>query len=135
MEEPASILVVSSLEDDWLRFRRAVGGIGMRLSYARTCARATELVASDAPAVIVSDSELGDGDWRQLLTTIGREPRSPCFLVILPAPDPTIWAEAYNLRAWDVLVRPLDTEQIRITTSSALESYKRHSATAQRFTA
>jgi len=69
--------------------------------------------------VIVTAGVLLDGSWRDVLE-LARE-MAPGTEVILtdPVADASLWAEALNLGAYDLLVQPFDEAEVRRILSNA----------------
>ena len=68
---------------------------------------------ADSVGILFWDAEFPDWPWKRLLARIRSEPDRPRFVLLTSAPHPTLWAEAINLGADDVLVKPLDANEIR----------------------
>ena len=63
------------------------------------------------PVVICSD-ELLHGTWRELVEQTQLMPDAPAVIVTSHLADDRIWAEAINLGAYDVLVKPFSAREV-----------------------
>jgi DNA-binding NtrC family response regulator len=65
--------------------------------------------------IVLCDCDLMPGAWREMLELSAVLPHPPLVIVTSRLADERLWAEALNLGAYDVLVKPFDTnEAIRI---------------------
>src|SRR5580698_11134258 len=65
-------------------------------------------------AIVVCESELLPGTWREVLEHLLVLPDPPLLIVTSRLADERLWAEALNLGAYDVLAKPFDrTEVVR----------------------
>jgi DNA-binding response OmpR family regulator len=66
-------------------------------------------------SIVLSESDLLPGSWKEVLAEIGKAPNPPLLVVTSRLADDYLWAEALNIGAYDVLAKPFDaTEVIRI---------------------
>ena len=71
-------------------------------------------------AVVLCNDELQEGtSWRQVLNAIRSLPAAPLLIVTSRLADESLWAEALNLGAWDVLAKPFDEQEVTRVISSA----------------
>jgi DNA-binding NtrC family response regulator len=70
-------------------------------------------LASDGNPVVICESSLPDGDWKDLLD------KTPRLIVTSPAANEALWAEVLNLGGYDVLAQPFDEQEVRRVVSSA----------------
>jgi len=79
---------------------------------ARTCGEALRGISGGQPGILLCDKQLPDGDWKDLIGWLADDPEPP-RMIVLAGDDPVFYAEAINLGAYDVLMRPLDAEELR----------------------
>jgi DNA-binding response OmpR family regulator len=123
----ASVLLVSPADEDFRSLRRilndtrplnASGAEWSVLRYSTAKAAATELKKSRIP-ILVCECDLAPNAWRVLLKKFVHLPDPPLLIVTSRLADDRLWAEALNLGAWDVLAKPLDTEEVRRALNTA----------------
>ena len=76
-------------------------------------------------ALVVCDHELMPGTWRDLLADLLPIVQAPLLIVSSRLGDDRFWAEALNLGAYDVLVKPFDQDEVRRVLTSAWARWAR----------
>jgi DNA-binding NtrC family response regulator len=89
---------------------------------AGTVREAMHLLDRDCSAVIISESNLPDGTWKDLLDSSAGHSPVRNLIVVSRLADEFIWAEVLNLGGWDVLAKLLDMEEVFRSVISALGS-------------
>jgi DNA-binding NtrC family response regulator len=84
---------------------------------------ALRLLTGTEVSVIVSDVRLRDGDWKDFLSHTAAMPCPPRLIVIAPSDSASLWAEVLNLGGYDVLLEPLDANEIRRVTAAAMNAW------------
>ena len=97
---------------------------GLRTLASRTCREALRQFSSGQPQIILCDRHLPDGDWKDFISWLADSPEPP-RVIVLAGNDPAFCAEAINLGAWDVLMRPLNLEELRRVASIACGAVRR----------
>ena len=134
-ERMVTILSVSAAAEDHESLRRV-----LRPAAAAYCPGLTWIVdshptlASVLPALrrvrtplVLCDSNLESGSWRELLRQLESLPDPPFVIVTSLQADDRLWAEALNLGAYDVLAKPFDrTEVIRVLSVAWLRWEETH---------
>ena len=67
----------------------------------------------------VTERDLAPGSWRDILENILLLPDPPVLMVTSRLADEHLWAEALNLGAYDVLVKPFDASEVMRVLDSA----------------
>jgi FixJ family two-component response regulator len=81
------------------------------------------------PIVICSD-DLQDGKWQDVLDSLNSLAAPPPFILASALIDCTIWAEALNVGAFDVVARPFEVEEVLHVVITAHLSTRRSALTA-----
>ena len=77
--------------------------------------------------IVVCESDLRPGTWKDVLEELRTLPDPPFLIVTSRLADERLWAEALNLGAYDVLAKPFDgTEVTRIVGMAWLRWKDRH---------
>jgi FixJ family two-component response regulator len=69
--------------------------------------------------VVLCETDVLPGTWRDLLEQVTRVPNAPAVIVSSRLADDRLWAEALNLGAWDVLARPFVKSEVVQAVSAA----------------
>jgi DNA-binding response OmpR family regulator len=77
--------------------------------------------------VVVCESDLRPGTWKEVLEELSTLPDPPLLIVTSRLADERLWAEALNLGAYDVLAKPFDGMEVtRIVGMAWLRWKDRH---------
>lgn len=85
---------------------------GLTPVLSRCCREALRQVCNGQPKALLCDRYLPDGDWKDLISWLAESPEPP-RVIVLAGNEPQFCAEAINLGAYDVLMRPLDADELR----------------------
>lgn len=118
-----TVLSVSPLEEDRMSLQAIVGHSTWRLFHARDLGTALALLQRHAIAVVLCERDLLPGTWIDVLESIRRLPDPPSLIVASRLADERLWAEALNLGAWDVLMKPFDRSEVFRTVKSAWQHW------------
>jgi CheY-like chemotaxis protein len=77
-----------------------------------TVASAFSVLQETPVAILLCDSDMCPGAWREMLDHISRLPDPPLLIVTGRLADERLWAEALNLGAYDVLAKPYDSAEV-----------------------
>jgi len=69
--------------------------------------------------IIISESNLLPGTWKDMLAQIEILPTPPLLIVTARLADESLWAEALNLGAYDVVAKPFDSHELSRVVSFA----------------
>ena len=112
----ASVLSISPVEEDHFVLRDMLNLLDGSLDPHRTflmnsCANlstALSVLRDRQFEVVVCERDLLPGSWREVLEQMTLLPDAPSLIVTSQLADACLWAEALNLGAYDVLVKPFD---------------------------
>jgi CheY-like chemotaxis protein len=79
--------------------------------------------------VVLCDSDVSPGSWREMLEHVLGMNRPPFMIVASRFADEQLWAEALNLGAFDVLAKPFHPTEVERTLASAWRRWCRSSDT------
>ena len=85
---------------------------GWKLGQAQTIEQARAILKSIPVPVVIADSELPPGGWREILEDLRQTTHPPELVVTSRLADESLWAEVLNMGGYDVLVKPLDHEEV-----------------------
>lgn len=112
------ILSISPLPEDHINLKRIFGAGSSEEETSRTVSSADSLPAAlaalstDDYSVVICESNLGDGSWKDALDAIRRLASPPLLIVTSVHADEYLWAEALNLGAYDVLAKPFSPAEV-----------------------
>ncbi len=92
---------------------------GWRVCPASSVESAEESLAEQEIPIVISECNLSPGTWQMVLEYISLLPVPPMLIVASRLADERLWAEALNLGAWDVLVKPFDRQEVIRVLASA----------------
>ncbi len=125
------VLSVRPISDDHAALDRILGeahaeagtNVGWRLSTASTLSSALRTLRQLRCPVVICERDLPLGDWKDLLEHTRQLTSPPLLIVASRHADDSLWAEALNLGAYDVLAKPFDRhETVRVIASACFRS-------------
>ncbi len=106
------ILLVSSMIEDHLSLRSLIGHSNWELHHSLSREEALGLLKERPIPVVICDSELTDGTWRDFWREISELPAPPRLIVSSRVADNMLWGEVLNLGAYDLLIKPLEASEV-----------------------
>ena len=119
-----AILAVSGSQPELEMLRCLFTGSSWALSTAATLADAEQRLEELAFPVVLCDDSLPDGDWKALLHLASGLEEPPPVVVMSRTGDESLWLEALNSGAYDVLAGPCSQKDMFRTLSNAWRSWK-----------
>lgn len=110
--ETVKVLLVSPLDDDHRSLRQILWHSKWKYYVARSRAEAVAFLRENAVSVLICESELLDGTWRDLLDQTTRMQHAPLLIVTSRLADDALWAEVLNLGGYNVLAKPFDSQEV-----------------------
>ena len=104
-----------SLLREFLRAQRSPQQPEMKwsLNVAVTLEAAIAALQQQPIAIVVCESNLLPGSWKDLLEHLAAHPQPPLMIVTSQLADDYLWVEALHLGAYDVLRKPFDPDELR----------------------
>jgi DNA-binding response OmpR family regulator len=62
--------------------------------------------------LVLCDEVLPDGNWKDMLLLLQKQPDPNYLIVTSPTADDRLWAEVLNLGAYDVLAKPFHSNEV-----------------------
>jgi len=85
------------------------------LYIASDAAEAKQILSQTSIPVILYESDLPAGNWKDVLVAVAELPSPPMLIVTSRTADEFLWAEVLNLGGHDVLAKPFNSlEFIRV---------------------
>jgi DNA-binding NtrC family response regulator len=111
-DTPFTVLSVSPIHDDHDALERLREQSTIQVQRALSLSSAIVVLHRTRIAVVVCEQDLRPGTWREMLGHLTLLPRPPCLIVASRLADDRLWAEALNLGAYDVLIKPFDLSEL-----------------------
>lgn len=108
-----SVLSVSPMPEDHLMLRHVLDGALWQVSAVATLRGAIERLRASAVSVVVCESVLEDGTWKDILEHNQACSYAPPLIVTSRLADEYLWAEVLNLGGYDVLPKPFNDREVR----------------------
>ena len=117
--EIVTVLSVSPAEEVHFSLQDIFSHSKWKLRKTHSLASALAVVRAQETPVVLCETDLLPGTWRDLLEQVTRAPNAPAVIVSSRLADDRLWAEALNLGAWDVLARPFVASEVYQSVSAA----------------
>ena len=117
--EVVTVLSVSPTEEVHFSLQDIFSHSKWKLSKTHSLASAMAFLRTQKTPVVLCETDLLPGTWRDLLEQVTRAPNAPAVIVSSRLADDRLWAEALNLGAWDVLARPFVKSEVVRAVSAA----------------
>jgi DNA-binding response OmpR family regulator len=115
-----SILSVSGDRADHVALRRALAEIPCQIVTTNTCQAALPLLHRGQMSIVICESNLPDGTWRDMLKSLNTSlEEKPILIVSSKCPEEYLWAEVLNLGGFDVIAKPFNIRELRHVLESA----------------
>jgi response regulator RpfG family c-di-GMP phosphodiesterase len=119
-----TVLAVSSSNETLASLRAIFSHSRWRLFQARSCAEAILFLEAHPIPVVISEQNLSDATWRDLLAYVVSLPNPSHLIVASRCADERLWAEALNLGAHDVLAMPFRAAEVSHSVSLEWRRWK-----------
>ena len=114
-----NVLSVSPLADDHFSLQAIFNHSRWKLFRADCIASAQAVLGRLEIGVVICERNLSPGSWVDMLEEGRHLPNSPSLIATSRLADDSLWAEALNLGAYDVLAKPFDRTELVRSVSSA----------------
>jgi DNA-binding NtrC family response regulator len=118
----SAVLIVSPSPQCGMALSNMLDGVRIAAMHSRNCRDTVEHLSRSAISVVICDSDLPDGDWKDVLRHVLQARSAPVLIVTSRAADSSLWAEVLNLGGYDVLAQPFDREEVTRVIASALRA-------------
>lgn len=115
-----TVLFVTPKSEDFKQLRAMLRRPKWELYQASTLAEGfARLDEHRRISLVLCEQDLREGTWRQMLEHTGARVCPPLVIVTSQLADEQLWAEALNLGAYDVLLRPFQLKEVHRTLMAA----------------
>ena len=128
------VLVISPFSEDLAYSLGILNECGYEARSVRTCCQGLAMLRKLTVPIVICDASLPDGSWRDLLRAAEMDRSSPALIVTSRLADDRLWAEVLNLGGYDLLAKPLQSQEVTRAVGSAWRDWTRRSPEETRFT-
>jgi len=118
-----SALLVGEFATDRLLLHDIFRVRGWRLFEARDRRRAIHCLVRNPVQVVIAESEPAGWNWKRILRHLRRLAPAPQLVVASRTADDYLWAEVLNVGGYDVLIQPLERDEVERVVASARRHY------------
>jgi DNA-binding response OmpR family regulator len=118
-----SALAVGAADGDQVSLQKIFTEWGWKLHCARNRKEARALLDRTPVGVVISERELPEGGWREVLDDLLERSQPPTLVVTSRLADESLWSEVLNMGGYDVLAQPLDSEEVTRVVSAAARHF------------
>jgi DNA-binding response OmpR family regulator len=124
------LLLVGAVEDFSDRNRSIFNQLPCLTERAESCRTALPLIVRGLHHIVISERDLPDGNWKDVLGSATARNDPPVVIVTSRLADERLWAEVLKLGGYDVLAKPFDCTEVHRTISLAWQHWenRRHMA-------
>ena len=130
--EPVTVVAVAAsatLE----QLRRILGHSRWTLVESNSLAQTRQLLGAKASVVLICDTKLGDGTWREVLDETLQLAEPPPVIVTAAQADEHLWMEVLNRGGYNLLGRPFQEQEVfRVISMAWLHRRERGQNTTRR---
>ena len=119
------LLSVSPIQDDHDTLASLLGRDQWKIHSALSLQSASAFLKAHGVPLVVCEHDLSPDTWTQLLDETRLLAIPPVLIMTCRVADDSLWAEALNLGAYDVLAKPLDRTEVTRVLSSAWLHWQR----------
>jgi DNA-binding NtrC family response regulator len=124
------VLAVLPVGEDRKMLEDIFGQSNWKVRFAKDFQEAQDELRTSPLAVVISDGCFPGGNWKDLLFVLQEMPHPKPLIVADRLADDRLWAEVLNLGAYDLLIKPFDTQEVLRTVGLACKTGQNHSAGA-----
>jgi len=114
------ILFISGCPGDARRLSQMLHSLPLDVDHAESLQHACKLLYTNAYQVILTEAELPDATWLDVLQTAAGYPGNPRVIVTDPQADARLWAEVLNQGGYDLLTQPFYAPEVRRILGNAM---------------
>jgi DNA-binding NtrC family response regulator len=107
------ILFISGCSDDARRLSRMLRPLRFELHHATNLRQARDMLRKSAYRLILTEANLSDGAWLDVVQTADRHSTDLPVIVTDPQADARLWSEVLNQGGYDLLAQPFYAPEVR----------------------
>jgi DNA-binding NtrC family response regulator len=107
------ILFISGCPDDARHLSRMLRPLRVELHHAKNLQQARDMLRKSAYRLILTEANLTDGAWLDVVQTADRHSIDLPVIVTDPQADARLWSEVLNQGGYDLLTQPFYAPEVR----------------------
>jgi len=107
------ILYISGQSEDARHLSQMLQPLPLLMDHAESLRHAREKLRQEEYDVVLTEAQLPDGKWLDVLHLVRENPGEPEVIVTDRNADARFWAEALNLGAYDLLAQPFCQPEVQ----------------------
>ena len=124
-QKAVKVLLVSPFDEDHQHLSGILKHSNWQQFAARTQEECLNFLHENVTPVVICESDLPDGDWKEMLAHLNCMPCPPVLVVTSRMADDRLWSEVLNLGGYNVLAKPLNTTEVFHVVGVAWLAWKR----------
>src|ERR1035438_9730627 len=125
MAAPSALLVTASADAQARGvLKEAADRKNWGIQFTNSCEEAWRIANQFTAPVILCDSDLPDTEWRESVRTLAALPHRPIVILLSKVADEYLWNEVFRTGGFDILAKPLRTQDIRRAVKLALSCWR-----------
>lgn len=117
------ILLISQYREDGDFLREVLTKFACPLETTDSWQKAKTVIQYHVLSVVLTESELPDGTWRDVLSSLNQVPHPPLLIVVSRLADERLWADVLNRCGFDVLAKPFARDEVTRVIGHALYTF------------
>lgn len=126
-----TIVAAIASQEDERRLQKTFGFPEWKVQVVRNLGGLSGAVTTCSSRVVITDTRLPDGSWKDVLNSLEGLWNRPQLIVADRLASEALWAEVLNLGAYDLLAMPFELTEIQCVVSRAWDLSVRETARAQ----
>ena len=123
------VVAAGTDEEDRSVLRQVAQREHWSVEFANSSEEAWVIANRKTAPVILCDRDLPETDWRAAVRSLAALPHHPVVILLSKVADEYLWNEVFRIGGFDILARPLRTEEIRRAVGLALSYWRSEAAT------
>jgi DNA-binding NtrC family response regulator len=107
------VLFISPSREDATVLSQILRSVSTSLDHVADLKHARAIMQGEPYQVILTEANLPDGTWRDVLELARKTEPAPDVIVTDASADARFWAEALNLGAYDLIAQPFATAEVQ----------------------
>jgi len=112
-----TVVVVNPAPEDCTCLKDSLDDLGLQTHCVSDNHELEEFLRTREASVVLCEAE--DHSWKNVLDKLAEKDGPPRLIVMSRLADERLWAEVLNLGGYDVLAKPLDSEELRRVVATA----------------
>jgi DNA-binding response OmpR family regulator len=122
--EAINIMVLHTEDRDIVDLIGTLRDFGYKVEWATTLSDGLAGLRTTAVPAVICESNLPDGNWRDLVQHLGSFEPQPLLIVSDQDADDRLWADVLTTGAYDLVQEPFETDEVIRSLSLAIQHWQ-----------